>query len=152
MLLAIKLLHITASTAIVELPQNTVCASTHCRLTWKRQDTHSKIRENEIHSTVVLLCPKTNFNYSIIVSQILHYTNVGKFVFVFADGLHAFSQWNTYKYIVACDSCHIKTIQYQGGVGQAHVHSDIWWCNGYWNRLIPCAAAFAKCVLCNFRE
>ena len=39
-----------------------------------------------------------------------------------------------------------------GGVGQAHVHSDIWWRNALWNRLIPCAAAFIECFLCSLNS
>ena len=39
-----------------------------------------------------------------------------------------------------------------GGVGQANMHSVIWWCNVQWNRLIPCTAALIECFLCSFRE
>ena len=39
-----------------------------------------------------------------------------------------------------------------GGVGQAHVHSAIWWCNAQWNSLILCATALSECFLCSFQE
>ena len=36
------------------------------------------------------------------------------------------------------------------GLGQAHVHSALWWCNAQWNRPIPCAAGLVECFLCTF--
>ena len=53
----------------------------------------------------------------------------------------------TMNIIIKSNRC---VIIHWGYIGQAQVHSAIWWCNAQWNCLIPSTEALIKSFLCSF--